>query len=83
MIKLKEILEEAPKKDLDYLYGSNKKLIEKAFKDLDYYLKDIAVDLGKAGHKKESVEFQRFYKKHWIEFKLKFEKMYNKVIKGK
>ena len=32
---------EAPKKDLDYLYGSNKKLIEKAFKDLDYYLKDI------------------------------------------
>ena len=25
---------------------------------------DIAVDLGKAGHKKDSVEFQRFYKKH-------------------
>ena len=41
----------------------------------------MATDLGKAGYKKESVEFQRFYKKNWIEFKLKFEKMYNKVIK--
>ena len=36
------------------------KLIEKAFKDLDYYLKDIAVDLGKAGHKKtfQKIVFQ-------------------------
>ena len=46
-------------------------------------LKAMSIDLGKAGHNKESVEFQRFYKKNWIEFKLKFEKMYNKVIKGK
>jgi len=54
-MKLKDLLKEAPKKDLDYLYKGDK----------------------------ESVEFQRFYKKNWIEFKLKFEKMYNKVIKGK
>ena len=82
-MKLKDLLKEAPKKDLDYLYKSNKKLIEKEFKDLDHYLKYMTTDLGKAGYKKESVEFQRFYKKNWIEFKLKFEKLYNKVIKGK
>ena len=82
-MKLLDLLKEAPKKDLDYLYSSNKKMIEKEFKDLDHYLKYMATDLGKAGYKKESVEFQRFYKKNWIEFKLKFEKMYNKVIKGK
>ena len=40
-------------------------------------------DLGKAGYKKESIEFQRFYKKNWIEFKLKFEKLYKKVIRKK
>ena len=83
IIKLKDIITEAPKEDLDYLYSNDKKQIEKEFKDVDYYLKAMAIDLGKAGHKKESVEFQRFYKKHWIEFKLKFEKMYNKVIKEK
>ena len=82
-MKLKDLLKEAPKKDLDYLYKGDKKLVEKGFKDVDHYLKAMSIDLGKAGHKKESVEFQRFYKKHWIEFKLKFEKMYNKVIKGK
>jgi len=83
MIKLKDILNEAPKKDLDYLYKGDKKSIEKGFKDVDYFLKAMAIDLGKAGHNKKSVEFQRFYKKNWIEFKLKFEKMYSKVIKGK
>ena len=83
IIKLKDIITEAPKEDLDYLYSNDKKQIEKEFKDFDYYLKAMAIDLGKAGYKKESVEFQRFYKKHWIEFKLKFEKMYNKVIKEK
>ena len=83
MIKLKDILNEAPKKDLDYLYKGDKKSIEKGLKDVDYFLKAMSIDLGKAGHNKESVEFQRFYKKNWIEFKLKFEKMYSKVIKGK
>jgi len=82
-MKLKDLLKEAPKKDLDYLYKSNKKLIEKEFKDLDHYLKYMAKDLGKAGYKKESIEFQRFYKKNWIEFKLKFEKLYKKVIRKK
>ena len=52
-MKLKDLLKEAPKKDLDYLYKSNKKLIEKEFKDLDHYLKDMTKDLGKAGYKKE------------------------------
>tara|TARA_R110000824_G_C14882018_1_gene643482 strand:+ start:325 stop:579 length:255 start_codon:yes stop_codon:yes gene_type:complete len=83
IIKLKDILNEAPKKDLNYLYSNDKKQIEKEFKSVDHFLKAMTIDLGKAGHKKESVEFQRFYKKNWIEFKLKFEKMYNKVIKGK
>ena len=83
IIKLKDILNEAPKKDLNYLYSNDKKQIEKEFKSVDHFLKAMTVDLGKAGHKKESIEFQRFYKKNWIEFKLKFEKMYNKVIKGK
>ena len=81
IIKLKDILNEAPKKDLNYLYSNDKKQIEKEFKSVDHFLKAMTIDLGKAGHKKESVEFQRFYKKNWIEFKLKFEKMYNKVIK--
>ena len=83
IIKLKDILNEAPKKDLNYLYSNDKKQIEKEFKSVDHFLKAMTIDLGKAGHKKESVEFQRFYKKNWIEFKLKFEKMYNKVMKGK
>ena len=83
IIKLKDILNEAPKKDLNYLYSNDKKQIEKEFKSVDHFLKAMTIDLGKAGYKKESVEFQRFYKKNWIEFKLKFEKMYNKVIKGK
>ena len=83
IIKLKDILNEAPKKDLNYLYSNDKKQIEKEFKSVDHFLKAMTVDLGKAGHKKESIEFQRFYKKNWIEFKLKFEKMYNNVIKGK
>ena len=82
-MKLQDLLKEAPKKDLDYLYKSNKKLIEKEFNDLDHYLKDMTKDLGKAGYKKESIEFQRFYKKNWIEFKLKFEKLYKKVIRKK
>ena len=83
IIKLKDILNEAPKKDLNYLYSNDKKQIEKEFKSVDHFLKAMTIDLGKAGHKKESIEFQRFYKKNWIEFKLKFEKMYNNVIKGK
>ncbi len=79
-MKLLDLLKE---ENLDYLYKGDKKLVEKGFKDVDHYLKAIAIDLGKAGHKKQSIEFQRFYKKHWIEFKLKFEKMYKKVIQEK
>ena len=82
-MKLQDLLKEAPKKDLDYLYKGDKKLIEKGFKEVDHFLKAMTVDLGKAGYKKQSVEFQRFYKKNWIEFKLKFEKLYKNVIGGK
>ncbi len=76
-MKLKDLLQE---KNLDHLYSGEKELIEKSFKGVEHHLKTIAVDLGKAGYKKESIEVQRFHKKHWIEFKLKFEKMYQKVI---
>ena len=73
-------INESPKEDLNYLYSRDKKQLEKEFEDIDHYLKAMAKDLGKAGYKKQSVEFQRFYKKHWIEFKLKFEKLYKNVI---
>ena len=63
-MKLLDLLKE---ENLDYLYKGDKKLVEKGFKDVDHYLKAMSIDLGKAGHKKQSIEFQRFYKKHWIE----------------
>jgi hypothetical protein len=71
---------EASDKDLDYLYSSDKKAIEKSFKDLDHWFSDMSKDLGKAGYKKQSLEFQKFYKKEWIEFKLKFDKLYKNNI---
>ena len=83
IIKMKDLLKEAPKEDLSHLYSNDKKQIEKEFEDVNHFLKAMAIDLGKAGYKKQSVEFQRFYKKHWIEFKLKFEKLYKNVIGGK
>ena len=83
MINMKDLLKEVQKEDLDHLYSNDKKQIEKEFVDVDHFLKAMAIDLGKAGYKKQSIEFQRFYKKYWIEFKLKFEKLYKNVIGGK
>ena len=68
MIKLREFLSEGiPNYFRGYI--SN---IESSMDRLEKNIKDFAKDLGKDGLRSESVELQNLYKKHIIEFKVKF-----------
>ena len=46
---------------------------------LEKNIKDFAKDLGKDGLRSESVELQNLYKKHIIEFKVKFNVLKKKM----
>jgi|TARA_R100001594_G_C3966642_1_gene246761 hypothetical protein len=70
-------------KDRSHIYKSDKQIIGKDFKNVSYSLTNLAKDLGKIDAKKESLAWQKFYKKEWIEFQIKFEKLWKSTIEGK
>lgn len=75
MIKLREFLSEGiPNYFRGYI--SN---IESSMDRLEKNIKDFAKDLGKDGLRSESVELQNLYKKHIIEFKVKFNALKKKM----
>ena len=75
MIKLREFLSEGiPNYFRGYI--SN---IESSMGRLEKNIKDFAKDLGKDGLRSESVELQNLYKKHIIEFKVKFNALKKKM----
>ena len=75
MIKLREFLSEGiPNYFRGYI--SN---IESSMGRLEKNIKDFAKDLGKDGLRSESVELQNLYKKHIIEFKVKFNVLKKKM----
>jgi signal recognition particle subunit SEC65 len=69
--------------DRSHIYQSDRQMLEKAFKDVEWQLKNVAKDLGKIKARNESLLWQRFYKKEWIEFQIKFEKLWKSTIEGK
>ena len=75
MIKLREFLSEGiPNYFRGYI--SN---IESSMDRLEKNIKDFAKDLGKDGLRSESIELQNLYKKHIIEFKVKFNVLKKKM----
>ena len=57
-------------------YVSN---IDSSLVRLDKNVKQFARDLGKDGMKAESMEMQKLYKNHILEFKAKFENLKKKM----
>jgi len=71
MITLKDFLtENIPNYFRGYISS-----IDSSLARLDKNVKQFARDLGKDGLKAESVELQKLYKNHILEFKVKFQSL--------
>ena len=75
MITLKDFLtENIPNYFRGYISS-----IDSSLARLDKNVKQFAKDLGKDGMKAESMEMQKLYKNHILEFKAKFENLKRKM----
>ena len=54
-------------------YAKDILFVRKHFTAVDKSYNDMVKKLAKEGKRKEALELQQLYKKHFIEFKIKFE----------